>query len=275
MARRGTRDDTGESAPTAELLEAYAAASGTALVALTSEGDLVSYSERFATMWGVPRDVLAQGSLSPVVEWLLARGGDTGAALARVLTGRDVPAEGERALADGRTVSWKRVGIGAGGGHVWAFRDVTASHQVVSALHDAGHLLRILEAHADGMLLELDGDVRVVGVWATAAAYFEKPGAILQGSRLADALGEPHGSTFDAVVRRVFATGRRESFEYVVDAAGDKRVFAATVLLMPSDDDEPPRATVAIRDVTERARMQAQLVEAERVLSVGLLAAGV
>jgi two-component system, NtrC family, sensor kinase len=258
-----------------DLLAAHAQASGAAFVALSSDGSLVWHNERFADMWSIPSGVLAQGSPVTLKEWLSGDGGSAAAVLARLLLATSAPACGEVALLDGRTIRWQTAPVGALTTIVWAFRDVTAGWQTAAALQDAGHLLRMLEAHADGILLEMDEDARIVGIWSTNRPFFEKPDTMLQGLNLVEALGEARGGEFDALVRRVFATGNSQAFEYALDLHGVRRAFAAKAILMAGVEHEPPRVTVMIRDVTERTRMQAQLLEAERIMSAGLLAAGV
>jgi signal transduction histidine kinase len=223
--------------------------------------------------------------MSALDRWLAEHGGEAGARLVAALRGRAASIDGqglpdgadggEATLPGGRVVSWREVRVGGDGSRVYAFQDVTPARQVASALRDAGNLLRILEAHSQGVVLELDADARIVGIWAAGGSFFEKTDAMLQGQGLRGAIGEAEGATLDALVRRVFATGDPETFEYAMELRGERRVFSANALLMPSDEDEPPRVTVMIRDVTERTRMQTQLLEAERLLSMGVLAAGV
>ncbi|HZU81424.1 MAG TPA: ATP-binding protein [Polyangiaceae bacterium] len=216
--------------------------------------------------------MLSHGAPGRLVDRLAAEGGDA-ALIAEILRGAGADT-GEVALASRRVLCWRRVGL-RGGGSLWAFHDITGAHQVASALRDAGHLLRMLEAHAEGVVLELDEEARIVGLWAATAALLGVADGMLQGRTLAEATGEPRGSTLDALVRRVSATGEPERLEYVRTLRGERRVFAANALLMPGYEGEAPRVTAMIRDVTERARTQTQLLEAERLVSVGLLAAGV
>jgi two-component system, NtrC family, sensor kinase len=258
----------------ADLLEAGASAMGAAVLALTSEGVLLWHNERFAAMCGIPGAVLEQGSRSALVEWLAASSNDGAAELARQLAAPRGSESGEFTTG-GRVIAWQVVGVGGDRGHVWAFHDVTAARQAALALRDAGNLLRLIEAHADGVVLELDSEARIVGVWATSAAFFEEPDAMLQGRSVADVIRGEQGATFAALVQKVFGTGRSETFEYAVDLRGESRVFSAHALLMPSVEDEPPRVTAMIRDSTERIRAQTQTLEAERIISAGLLAAGV
>ena len=274
MAKRGD-GAVEELGLTTGILQAQAEASAAAFVAVTVQGVLRSHNEAFASMWGLPAEVLQKGTLSAVVEWLRANAGEVGAALVKLLTEHDERTSGELKLCDGRVLEWRTANIQGDGGRVWALYDVTPTRKLASALRDAGNLLRIFEAHADGVALELDDSARIVGIWAAHAGFFDKPDATLQGRGTADAIGPAQGAKLDEVVRRVFATGRPESLEYVLDRGGERRVFSANAVFVPSNDDESPRVAVMIRDLSERVRLQTQLLEAEWLVSVGLLAAGV
>jgi signal transduction histidine kinase len=274
MSHPMARDDEATLSPAAaDLLEAQATALGATFVAVSDDGVVLVASERLGAMWGIPAEALAARSLHALVQCLDAHEDSGGAILARILAGREASSEGEVILPDGRSVVWRTAA--ASRGRLWVFEDVTASRQAAAALRDAGHLLRILEAHADGAVLELDTDVHIVGIWATRLEFFEKPDTLLQGSGLPEAIGHGPGTALEGLVRRVFASGHPESFEYALDLRGERRYFVTKAILMSSADGESPRVTLMIRDVSERTRMQTQLLEAERMVSVGLLAAGV
>jgi signal transduction histidine kinase len=251
-------------------------ASATAMIAGSAAGVLLAHNERFASMWDVPRHVLAAGRVGTIALYL------KGLAAADALAVADLLAEpppagaaGEIVSTGGRTVTWSTSETSCGGARVWTFRDVTRERQLAAALRDAGNWLRMLEVHTRGVVLEIDADARIVGIWGRSSEYFEQPDAVLQGKDFVAVLGQAEGAAFDARIRRVLATGRPESFEYTLELRGHRRVFDANAEFLPSDGGEVPRVTVIIRDVTERAHMQAKLLQTERLASVGLLAAGV
>lgn len=257
-----------------ELLEAQADAFAAGFLVVAPDGTLVSYNERFALQWGVPTSVLAQRSLSELADWLSANGGDPAKTLAKLLLARDPPRLCEITVSTGQTFTVHAVQL-SGGGWLWTFHNAKEIHHLVAGLREAGNLLRLLEAHLDGIILELDADTRIVGIWATDNTYFEEPDATLQGRRLVDVVGGAQGVSFQSVVSQVFATKHPMTFEYTLDLRGEQRVFSASARPMPSSEDEAPRVTVMIRDTTERTRIQKRLFEADRLASAALLAAGV
>src|SRR5689334_18864909 len=215
-------------------INALAEASGAAMLVATAAGAIWSHNERFETMWDVPPSVLAAGSLPELARWLQGTQEAGAAALATVLEDRAGSDIGEVTRADGRIIAWCRqpfdVGESGQAGRVWVLHDVTLARQAASSLRDAENWLAMFEAHTDGIVLELDADIRVVGIWATKTMFFEKPDAELQGRPLTYAIGEAAGTVFNEHVARVFATGRPESFEYILDSDGKRRVFSANAV---------------------------------------------
>lgn len=283
--RRGATDlplpfDPERFGPKVALLDAHAEASGAAVIVLASDGSIARYNARFAKLWGVPMDVLETGSATTLRRFLLENGNDATSVLARLFGATEPGDNGEITSSDGRIVAWRAVryhgeGVAAEGGWVWSFQDISVARHAGLALQDAENLLRMFAAHTDGIVLELDAEIRVVGIWAHDATFFEEADIGLQGRRASSALGPHAGAEFEAQVQRVLATGEPQSFEYTLDLRGQHRVFAANAKLLPKRAGESERVTVLIRDVTQHARMQTQLLQAERLASVGLLAAGV
>jgi two-component system, NtrC family, sensor kinase len=256
------------------LAEAYAEAAGVALLAAGGDGALLGYNRELAQLCDVPPHVLERGALSTLIEWLSRKGDEVSLALTDVLSGatRD---SGEMTFSHGRTIQWRRVPMRGEPGLVWAFEDVSESRQLAAALMDAANWLRVLELHTEGVLLELDTDARIVGIWGPSREFFEEPDAALEGKSLAEVVRGPEGAALDASVRRVLTSGAPEEHEYALDLHETRRVLTANAVLMPGEAPAPARVTLMIRDVTRRAHMQAQLLQVERLASVGLLAAGV
>jgi signal transduction histidine kinase len=260
-------------------LDALAEASGAALLAADAEGRILSHSDRFETMWDVPASVMAARSLPGLARWLRETNGAGAARLATILEAQGEANAGELTQDGGRMIAWSSRPFDIRGqpgqaGRVWVFHDMTLARQAASSLRDAENWLAMFEAHTDGIVLELDADIRVVGIWATKKMFFEQPDAELQGRSLNHALGEAAGAVFDDHIARLFSTGEPQSFEYILDSNGKRRVFAANAVLL-AGDERAPRVTVLVQDITARASMQNQLLQAERLASVGLLAAGV
>jgi two-component system, NtrC family, sensor kinase len=260
-------------------VDALSEAAGVASLALHADGSLLAYSSDFVRLCELPAHVLERGTLSGLSEWLRAQRDEARLAIADLLTslpaGVRGDAQGELQASAGRTLEWRRVTLQDGHGCVWVFADVSERRQMAAALVDAASWLRMLEAHTDGVLLELDAGARIVGLWGHGHAFFEESDAALQGKSLLDVVPGREGIALDARVRRVLDSGCREEYEYSVDVRGKPRVLTASAVLMPGGGDgTQQRVTLMLRDVTERAHMQAELLQVERLATVGLLAAG-
>jgi len=263
-------------------IDALAEAARVASLAVRADDVLLAYSSEFVRLCDVPAAVLERGTLPALNEWLRAQRDDVAISIANLLAnppaGHHASAQGEIHSSAGRTLAWRRATLQGGLGCVWVFDDVSEQRQMAAALVDAASWLRMLEAHTDGVLIELDAGARIVGLWGHGQAFFDQPDAALQGKRLLDVVPGREGGALDARVRRVFESGDREEYEYSVDVRGKPRVVTASAVLMPSSDassdDGAPRVTLMLRDVTERAHMQAELLQVERLATVGLLAAG-
>jgi CheY-like chemotaxis protein len=122
-----------------------------------------------------------------------------------------------------------------------------------------------------GVVLELDGDARYLNAWADDLSLLARPPAELIGRTIDDVLGKAIGGPFTASVKRVYATGRGESFEYELELPAGHRWFLADVRRVGA----PATVVLFARDVTERKALQARIAHNERLASIGVLAARV
>jgi PAS domain S-box-containing protein len=250
----------------------------TALFAVGDDGAILSSDARTCALFGIPSAVLAHGKLAPVLDWLHGSGDEICVALAKLLGARAPVAEsGQLASTTGRVIEWSSAPLGHGvlRGRTWAFRDTTLHHAGAHALRDAENWLRMFSAHQDGIVIEVDGSARVVGMWAAEAnAFFGVSESALRGRTIADILDTSHGAELDRRIRDVLVTRTPASFELALDADAS-RVFAVNAVHLSTAPGEEPSVTVLIRDITQHVRLQKQLQQSERLASVGLLAAGV
>ncbi|HKO91749.1 MAG TPA: ATP-binding protein [Polyangiaceae bacterium] len=257
------------------LSDAYGEVVGVGLLSLRDDGTIIAYTPLFAQMCALPPRGLESPTLSKLVEWLLQQRDELSVALAKLLSEDPGRCSGELTSSDGRTLEWRRAAIAGNRGYVWAIANVSEARQMAAALVDAAGWLRMLEAHTDGVLLELDAAARIVGLWGPGRQFFDEPDALLQGKTLVEVIAGPEGAALDARVRRALSSALRQDYECCVEIGGTQRVLSTSAVLMAGINAAPPGVTLMIRDVTERAHMQAKLLQVERLASVGLLAAGV
>lgn len=251
-----------------------------ALFAVGEDGTLLTNEPGFCSLMGIPRAVLARGTLDSVLAWLRGSGDETCRSLADLL-GAGPPACGTGIIvcANERVIEWIHTSLASASasvrGSLWHFRDASRDRAAARALRDAESWLRMLTAHDDGVVLEVDADLRVVASWgADASARFGMLGGEFHGRSVKELLG-PGGDELDRRIRGVLEEKRACSFELTSSIDGERHVFSVNAALLPGDPDEASIVTVLLRDITREARMKAQLEQAERLSSVGLLAAGV
>ncbi|MFL5321359.1 MAG: sensor histidine kinase, partial [Myxococcaceae bacterium] len=124
--------------------------------------------------------------------------------------------------------------------------------------------------YTGGILFEFDSSGRYLDVCTADPSLLARPAAELVGRGVVEVLGEATGRPFIALIQRVLQSGRPEELEYVLDVPAGPRSFVATAL--PSGDS---LVTLLVRDITAERQVKAQLAEAERLATVGLLAAAV
>jgi signal transduction histidine kinase len=246
--------------------------SSMALLAIGEEGAILSRDPRFAALFGVPAEIAESGSMARLVAWLAKDGDDVCAALRDVLLSDE--AAGDITSSDGRVIEWSATRMGRSG-RLLSFRTIAHYRAAMRALHDAETWLRMFATHTGGVVLELDAEGRLIGTWSADSTILGMPESAFQGRSLAEAIGPAHAAELIDHVKQVLATRRARSFEYVLEVGDDRRVFAVDATLLGEDPVDASVVTVLIRDITEQTRIQTQLVQAERLASVGLLAAGV
>ncbi|MCK6569800.1 ATP-binding protein [Myxococcota bacterium] len=132
----------------------------------------------------------------------------------------------------------------------------------------------LIETLPDAILIERDGRVvyanpaavRHLGVSSPAAIYGRPAAALLRVSA--------HGGAHDPLVD-LHVVGHPVSLPDVQLVRPDGTTLAAEVLALPLVFDAAPAGVLVARDLTERRRIQAQLIHADRMASMGTMAAGV
>jgi len=246
-----------------------------ALLAVSDEGALLSSDRRLVGLLGAPEAVVSGGSATELLSWLEARDDELAVEIAKVL--RSAPTMGGKIVTrDGRAFAWGRTRLlGAEPGWLFSFRDLRRERVALRALSDAESWLLMFAKHTGGCVLEVDADGRVVGTWSADGDILSVPEARFQGRTFSEAIGDPRAGDIDALVRGVIASGKEASLEYTLHTSDGPRVYALDAALLSSDGPSNAVVSVLVRDITTQTRMQTQLVQAERLASVGLLAAGV
>jgi signal transduction histidine kinase len=151
-----------------------------------------------------------------------------------------------------------------------------ACSQAEAAKRRAERRVELLSAFARGIICEFDEECRYKDVWTTDESLLAMPTDQLLGRTIVEALGEEIGRPLQVATARVYATGLPETREYTLELPVGPRAFEAQIVrIRPEGDAEPYRAAALIRDVTEEKELERKLAEAERLASLGVLAAGI
>jgi signal transduction histidine kinase len=256
----------------------WAAASELGLLAFTADGRIITYNEPFARMWNIGED--SPTSIVPFLEQVVTQLVDADQQTLLVETTLDRGAWSRRVTRrDGRPFEWWSTPIPKVDRteplRIWGVRDARTDVDLASALRTAESRLEVLAIYTDGIIFELDSEARYVSVWTNNPALLAKPLEDLKGRTLVEVLEAPVGEQLTDNVKKLFATGQRETLEYVLDVPDGRRWFTADPVLRPPSPGAPRTASFLVRDVTEQKKMQARLLQAERLASLGTLAAGV
>jgi two-component system, NtrC family, sensor kinase len=139
------------------------------------------------------------------------------------------------------------------------------------ALEAAEQRLRQVLGITDGIVMELEPDGRCLAVWTRTDELLVAPQATVVGRTLVEILGPEVGQPMVERIQRVVSTGQFERFEYAMEVAGGRRWFCSeTLSLSPR-----PSATFLIRDITLQKTLELRLIQADRLASLGTLAASV
>jgi two-component system, NtrC family, sensor kinase len=197
----------------------------------------------------------------------------SGGALERLIDLDWTPVDGEVALPSAGVLCWTvaRVELGPDDcGYAFTFRDGDLSRR----LAECEARLRLLSTHTKGIIFELDSSARFVRVWASDPSLLARPECELLGRTLLEVLGEEVGGWHHGKVLATLETGVDQEYEYELDVPSGRRHFACSAVALPAADGQRS-AAFWIRDTTDETALQKKLVHAERLASIGTLAAGV
>jgi signal transduction histidine kinase len=244
------------------------------VLATSATGTVLAFNQALTRMWSLARAPLAVDAfLKQIAEQLVPA--DATHFVGDVLEDNG---SGHRRVTrqDGQAFEWWSTSLPS---HEEAIRLwlVRAEHDsdLLETLRTAEARLEVFSIYMDGIVFELDTDGRYVSVWTKSADLLARPSEELIGRTLIEVLGDPLGTYLTNKVREIARTGVGERLEYVIDVPSGRRWFTADPMLRPKEEGRPQTLVFLVRDVTEQKKMQARLLQAERLASIGTLAAGV
>jgi two-component system NtrC family sensor kinase len=138
-------------------------------------------------------------------------------------------------------------------------------------LEFAEERLRIVLGLTEGIVFELDGEGRYVGIWTRSHELLSMPRDMALGRTLVEVHGPQVGGFLLERVRQAMSTRQPVRFEYSLEVAGGHRWFSAESMVVP----HRPTVAFLVRDITQHKAMEQRLIQADRLAALGTLAAGV
>lgn len=157
-------------------------------------------------------------------------------------------------------------------------RDVTARRDVADRLAASEALNRLVaEAASDGIITVDEGGTVLFANPAAGRIFGRAPEAIV-GAALSSLVPSAHRAAHDAGFRRYVGTGERRMRWRGIEAAvlrGDGTELPVEITLGEARSGGRRVFTAVLRDVAERRRLEAQLLHARKMESIGTLAGGI
>jgi len=189
------------------------------------------------------------------------------------------PGEDEVVLRDGRVLqrysSAVRDSRGVEGCWLSVFKDITERRRTEQALQRSEQAFRkLIESSPDGICVHRDHRYVYVNPIMLKRMGFEHPSDML-GRHVLEFIHPEDKELIRQRVQRIIASGQPVPPQQMRTVCRDGTWFYSETVAMPIEFDGQPSVLVMGRDITERKQMEAQLMQADRMVVMGTLAAGV
>jgi PAS domain S-box-containing protein len=258
------------------LLEAQVNSALDGILIVDPEGKIILQNQRFQDLWGLPDDLETIG-VNSRLEWVLQQVGNPKEYSSRIdylYAHPEMISRDDIELQDGRSFERDSAPVlGAAGeyyGRIWIFRDVTERRRALEQIAEQAALLdkardAIMVRDFSGTLLYWNNGAENVYGWTREEVIGRNIGDVLldEPQRLID--------VNKALMSHGEWTGE---VKHQTRHRGEITVEARWTLIR--DEQGRPKSVLAINtDVTEKKKIEAQFMRAQRLESLGTLAGGV
>ncbi|MCI0415431.1 PAS domain S-box protein [bacterium] len=174
----------------------------------------------------------------------------------------------------GQSVSVK----GDGGdviGYIGTVTDISERKHREEILRESELRLRTFVGSVDEIVFEFDEQATYLNIWTVNEDLLARPKNELLGHRVDDFFPPDDSQIFRERLHRVLQTGQAETVEYPLEVPAGKRWFLARMSPVPASDGSYKTVCVSTRDVTDLKFLQEQLLQSQKIETVGRLAGGI
>ena len=260
---------------TVSLLQSTLNSTADGVIVVDNAGRIVSFNERFASLWRMPQSILESGNDDAALAHAVRQLKEPDAFLAKV---RDLYTKPEAEsfdvmeFKDGRVFerySCPQRLNGQPVGRVWSFRDVTERRRAEAALRENEQRMRTLaEASFEGICISENG--RILDVNDQFAVMFGSKRDELIGREIHTLIAPQWRQAFSDRIRSNDGKPMEHQCLRKDGSTFDCEAQARTI----SQGGREVRVS-ALRDLTERKQLETQLRQSQKMQAFGQLAAGV
>ena len=160
-------------------------------------------------------------------------------------------------------------------GTMGILRDITTRKKAEEALQESEERYRTLVENASDLIFMIDKKDEVLSVNKSAAILLGKEPNEIIGKLILDLFPAETSLGFSTSLKEVFQTGTNRLSETTMIALGEEKWISANLSPVRNPEGKVVAVMGVTRDITERKKMEAQLIQAERLSAVGTLAYGI
>jgi two-component system cell cycle sensor histidine kinase/response regulator CckA len=253
-----------------------------AILLVDEKSRIISHNRRFKELWGIPSELVEAGDDAPVLRLVASRVADSNGFLERVKYLYEHTEEKSREeilLRDERVIDRYTAPIldadGKYFGRVWYMRDITERKRAEAALRESEQRYRgLVELFPDAIFIHTGGKLIFANTQGARLLGAEKP-EDLYGR---EALDFVHPDNLDFVGQRInnaFRTGKPNPPTEEVFVRLDGTPVPVEVASVPLTYQGKTALQIIARDITDRRKMQEDLLKAQKLESLGVLAGGI
>ncbi len=258
-----TLDTLRESEEYCRLFQDVLQSSSDGILAVNLDNGVLFANERFAEMWMIPQEAMAEKDDALLLQRVLDQLSDPQCFLEKVRDLYNSVEESSDTLyfKDGRVFDRLSRPLLQGTklrGRVWSFHDITGRKRIEDALAASEAELRALFSSMEDVVLVIDREGVYRKIAPTKPGMLVKPPEELLGKNLRDVFPAEQAKTFCGVVNQVLDTEQNTQIEYELIIGGQTMWFQTNISPLSEDS-----TLWVAHDITKRKQMEEALHAAE------------